>query len=274
MGSLTDKAENEVLDHIFNASYSPPATIYVALATADPTDAATGASMSECANANAYARTAITFSAASSGRVTQSGAVTFPQASGGGWGTVTHWALTSTGTYGAGDVLATGAFTASKTVNDGNTPSIPTTEIYVDLDGAEMSDYLTDVVLDWLFRAQAFSMPATYIALTTVVITSNMTGSTITEPADGYARKQVNINGGASPTWDLAAGTTPTEVENTHAVTLAQASGDWGTITSVAIIDALTVGNMLFFDNTMTDQAVNNGDTAEFAIGALDVQLT
>jgi hypothetical protein len=84
----------------------------------------------------------------------------------------------------------------------------------------------------------------------------------------------VNINGGASPTWDLAAGTTPTEVENTHAVTLAQASGDWGTITSVAIIDALTVGNMLFFDNTMTDQAVNNGDTAEFAIGALDVQLT
>jgi hypothetical protein len=28
------------------------------------------------------------------------------------------------------------------------------------------------------------------------------------------------------------------------------------------------------YDNTMSDQAVDNGDTAEFAAGALDAQLS
>ena len=275
MGSITDFLEAELLDHVFNAAYTPPVAVFVALATADPTDAATGVAMNEVPNAFAYQRTAITFGAAASRVVTQSGVVTFPQASGGSWGTVTHWAICSTQTWGAGDVLAAGAFAASKTVNDGNTPSIPTAEINVTISAGEVSDYLANIALDFAFRNQAFAAPATYVALTTVVVTDDLTGTTITEPAAGaYARKQVNVNGGASPTWDLAAGTTPTEVENTHAITFAQATGDWGTITSVAICDALTVGNLLFYDNTMTDQAVNNGDTAEFAIGALDVQMT
>ncbi len=39
MGSLSDYAENELLDHLFNAAYSPVATVYLALCTADPTDA-------------------------------------------------------------------------------------------------------------------------------------------------------------------------------------------------------------------------------------------
>ena len=50
MGSLSDYAELELLDHVFNAAYSPVATVYLALCTADPTDAGTGASMNECAS--------------------------------------------------------------------------------------------------------------------------------------------------------------------------------------------------------------------------------
>lgn len=276
MGSITDFLEAELLDHICNAAYTPAAAVYVCLCTADPTDAALGNSMNEVPNAFAYQRTAITFGAAASRQVTQSGAVTFPQASGGGWGTVTHWAIATSQTYDAGDVLAAGAFTASKTINDGNTPSIPTTEIYVNYAAGEISDYCADIALDFAFRNQAWAIPDTYVALIiTTPVTDGMTGSTITEPSGGsYARKEVDVNGGVSPTWDLAAGTTPTEVENTHAVTFVQATGDWGTIIAVAICDALTVGNLLLYDNTMADQAVNNGDTAEFAIGALDLQMT
>lgn len=275
MGSITDKLENELLDHVFNAAYTPPTTVYVGLCTADPTDAATGASCSEVANANGYQRTAITFGAAASRQVTQSGAVTFPQASGGGWGTVSHWVLLSTQTYGSGDALAHGAFAASKTVNDGNTPSIPDAEIYVNYAAGEISDYLSNKLLDFAFRNQAFSEPATYVALCTAVVSDSDTGTTITEPSGGaYARKQVNVNGGSSPTWDLAAGTTPTEVDNTHAITFPQATADWGTIVAVAICDAATLGNLLVYDNEMTDQDVDNGDTAEFAIGELDIQMT
>ena len=84
MGSLTNTAEVGMLDHILNkTTYGPFTTVYLGLCTADPTDAATGGSANEVSNANAYQRTAITFGAAAGRVITQSGAVTFPQASGG-----------------------------------------------------------------------------------------------------------------------------------------------------------------------------------------------
>lgn len=275
MGSLTDYAELELLDHVCNAAYSPLATVYLALATADPTDAATGASMNECPDANAYARTAITFAAYADFRVTQTGAVAFPAASGGGWGTVSHWTVVDTDTYGTGNVLAHGAFGASKTVNEGNTPSVPTAEVYVEITEGEFSDYLVQKLLELMFRNQAYAAPDTYIALCTATVTGSHDGDTITEPGAGaYAREQVEPNGGSAPTWDVATGTTPAEVDNGEAITFTTATASWGTIVAVAICDALASGNLLYFDNAMADQAVGDGDTAEFAIGALDIQLT
>ena len=278
MGSKTDFAEDAMLDHVFNkVSYTPPTTVYVALCTADPTDIATGASMSEVANSNGYVRTAITFGAAAARQITQSGAVTFPQASGGGWGTVTHWALVSIQTYGSGDVLAHGAFTASKVINDGNTPSIATTELYVNFTAGEISDYLANIWLDRMFRNQAFTTPDTYIAgIITNPVTDGMTGSTITEPSgNGYARELIDENGGTPPVWDLASGTTPTVVDNSDDVDLGPASGgNWGTVIAVAICDAITVGNMLMYDNDMTDQAVDDGDTMRLPAGDLDMQCS
>lgn len=274
MGSLSDKAENELLDHIFNAAYTPPTTVYLALCTADPTDAGTGASMSECANTNNYARAAITFAAAASRSVAQSGTVTFNQASG-SWGTASHWAVVSTNTYGAGDMLAHGSLAASKAIVNGNTPSVAGGEVTVTISAGEVSDYLANIMLDFMFRNQAFSAPDTYVGFTTATVSDGNTGSTITEVSGGsYARVQVNVNGGSSPTWDLATGTTPTEVDNTHEIAFTTATASWGTITSVVICDALTLGNLLFYDNDMADQAVGDGDTAKIAAGALDIQLT
>lgn len=268
MGSLTDYSELELLDHVFNAAYSPASTIYLALATADPTDAATGASMNECANSGSYARTAIAFSAAASRRVTQNGTVTFPKATG-SWGTVSHWAIVDTNTYGSGNVLAHGAFAASKAIATDNTPSVADTEIYVEFSAGEISDALSNNLLDLMFNDTAYAVPDTYIALTDATVGDSDTGSTISEPSGGaYARVQVNINGGSSPTWDLAASGL---VDNTHAITFTTATASWGTITSVAICSASSGGDLLFYDNAMADQAVGNGDTVEFAIGDLDI---
>jgi len=271
MGSISNYLELELLDHVFNAAYTPASTIYLALCTADPTDAGTGAAMNECVDANAYARTAITFSAAASRVVDQAAIVTFPQASGGGWGDVTHWAIVDSGTHGAGDMLAHGAFAATKTVNDGNTPSVAASEIDVTFSANEVSNYLANIMLDFAFRNQAFSAPATYVALCTATIADADTGSTITEPSGGsYAREQVNVNGGASPTWDIAAAGL---VDNTHEIALITATANWGTVVAVAILDAATLGNLLFYDNGMTDQDVDSGDTAKFPIGDLDITL-
>jgi hypothetical protein len=92
MGNLSDFAELESLDHIFNAADTPAANICICFCTGDPTDAATDASMSEVANAGAYQRRAITFGAAATRRVTQNAEVAFPQATT-AWGTVTHWTI-------------------------------------------------------------------------------------------------------------------------------------------------------------------------------------
>jgi hypothetical protein len=278
MGSLSDYAENALLNHIFNTAYTSVATVYVALSTATLTDTATGASMSEVANANGYARTAVTFGAAALRKVIQSGAVTFPQASG-AWGTITDWAILDTNTYGAGNVLAYGAFTASFAPVTGNTPTIPSGELQVIMNassGAGFTDATVHSLLDRMFRNQAYAKPSTYIGLATATIadtTNTIAG--VTEVSGGsYARKQVNPNGGAAPTWTNASGGA---LDNVAAITFVTPTAPgWGTITSCFIADSASgAGNVIGYDNAnIVDQVVNANDTVQFDIGAFDVSMT
>lgn len=272
MGSLTNTAETEVLDHVINnLAYSSPTAVYLGLCTADPTDAATGGSANEAADANAYARVAISFDASSSRVITQDADVNFPQASGGGWGDITHWAIFTSITYGAGDCLAHGAFVATKTINDQDQPSVASGVINVTFTADEWSDHIADEILDHLFDNASYTYVATYLALIiTNPVTAGMTGSTITEPSGGsYARKQV-----LSSAWDAAVSGDPSYVDNTAEIPFVTATANWGTVIALAVVDASSNGNLLFFDNTMTDKAVNDGDTAKFAAGVLDIQLS
>lgn len=272
MGSLTNYAENALVKHFFlEAAYSPAATVYLALATGDPGETATGASMNECANSGSYARKAITFGAASSRRVTQSGTVTFDAATG-GWGTVSHWAITDSGTHGAGNVLAYGSFTVSKSVVNGNTPSVASTEIYVEITASTgLTTEAANGFLDRMFRNQAYTVSANYLGLTTATMTDASTLATITEcSGNNYARKQVNVAGGASPAWETAG--SGNSVQNADAITFASPSGSWGTVTSAFMTNAAsgTSGILIWYDNGITDQAVASGDTVQYAAGALD----
>lgn len=266
MGSLADHSENELLDHVCNAAYTPPATVYLGLSTADPTDDASGLAEP---SGNGYVRKAITFGAAASREVAQNADVTFDQASG-AWGTITHWALFDAES--AGNMLAHGALAASKEVVSGNTPSVASAEVTVSFSAGYVSDYLANKLLDLMFRNQAYSAPDTYCALTTATIADDDTGSTITEPSGGaYARKQVNVNGGSEPTWDLAAAGA---LDNTHNVDFTQATASWGTIVALGILDAAAAGNLLFYDNGVADQAVGDGDTVRFPVGDLDIAMS
>jgi hypothetical protein len=272
MGSISDSLEIDLLDHVFNGAYTPPATVYLCLCTADPTDAATGASMNEVPNAFSYARTAITFAVAASRVVDQNAAVDFPQASGGAWGTATHWAIASTGTYGSGDVLASGAFGEGKTINDGNTPSVASGEIDVTFAAGEISNVLANYLLDRAFRNQAYAAPDTYVGLCTATIADDDTGSTVTEPGVGsYARKQVNPSTGGAPKWVLAAAGL---VDNADLIEMVTATASWGSCVSIGIFSALTAGDLLFYDNDMADQTVGDGDTAKWPIGDLDITMS
>lgn len=131
MSDMSNYLENALLNAVFrNTAYTSSATVYAALFTAiSDAEAGTG---TEVANSNAYARTAITFSAPSNGVIQNSADVTFPTASGGNWGTITHFGIFDSGTHGAGNALtALKTVTASKVVNDGDTAKFTTNNLSV-----------------------------------------------------------------------------------------------------------------------------------------------
>lgn len=56
---------------------------------------------------------------------------------------------------------------------------------------------------------------------------------------------------------------------NAVALTFAQATGSWGTVTHVGIFDALTAGNLQDFAALVASKTVQNGDVVQFGIGSL-----
>ena len=117
MSAASDYLENKVLDHFLGtASTTAPAAVYLALFTSDPTDAGSGTEVST--SGTAYSRQSIAFSSASSGSTSNSADVEFSQATGSGFGTVTHFGIYDAST--AGNLLFHGALTSSKTIDAGD----------------------------------------------------------------------------------------------------------------------------------------------------------
>jgi hypothetical protein len=114
MAALSNYLENALINATLrNTTYTSPATVYVGLFTADPTDAGTG---TECTGGS-YSRKAITFDAPSNGVSVNSVAVEFDQATT-SWGTITHFGILDAST--SGNLLYHGALTASKVIDDGD----------------------------------------------------------------------------------------------------------------------------------------------------------
>jgi hypothetical protein len=117
---------NKTLDAFFGNTATPShGTLYICLHTADPT--ITGA-VAEVASSNGYARASITnntsnFPAASAGAKANAAAITFPAATGSGWGTVTHYSIKDASS--GGNCIAYGPLPAAKTVVATDVITIP-----------------------------------------------------------------------------------------------------------------------------------------------------
>lgn len=276
MGSLTNYAENAVLEHLTReTAYTPAATLYLALCTGDPGEAATGASCNECSNSgNSYARAAITFGAATSRSISNSALVTFTTLTGSA-GTASHFAICDSGTYGAGNVLAYGQFTESKVLVSGNTPTVAIGEIAISIASATLSNYAANGMLDRMFRNQAFTISANALGLATATISDSTTGSTVTEVANsnGYARLAINAAGGAQPSWASAGSASVTS--NANQWTMPTPSGSWGTVVASFIANNAThaSGEILIYDNGITDQAVGTDDVVYYATGQFSLTV-
>lgn len=130
MGSKADFLENEILDHVLgNESYSAPATVYIALYTATPSDSGGGTEVT----GGSYARKDMTnnatnWPAASGGAKSNGIDIVFDQATA-DWGTVVAFAIFDAVT--AGNMLYWGDVTPNKPVNSGDTAKFLTGELDV-----------------------------------------------------------------------------------------------------------------------------------------------
>ena len=115
MAALSDYAELKLLDHLLGTtSFTMPTNVYVALHSADPTDAGNGAELS----GSGYARQAATFDAAASAATANDAALEFT-ADGGDWDEATHFAIWDASTN--GNMLIHGALDTARTASDGDT---------------------------------------------------------------------------------------------------------------------------------------------------------
>jgi hypothetical protein len=136
---------------------------------------------------------------------------------------------------------------------------------------SQASDYLENALLDHVLSNTAMTSPTTvYVGLftsdpSTGSTDENLEAGTLTDEVsgNGYARKSVSFG--------AASGGSATTDAN---VTFDPASGgDWGEITHIAIIDALTTGNVLFYGTLTTAKTIQDGDTFQITSGNLTVTL-
>lgn len=134
------------------------------------------------------------------------------------------------------------------------------------------SQYLQNGFLKAALENTAFTPGVTtvYAALTTATVVSSQTGSTITEVTGdaNYARQPITSASGWTPN-PPTLGT----VANTGSLAFFGAGALAAhTLTSIAICDALTGGNLLYFgDIAGGSKVINPGDTASVAIGAITI---
>lgn len=134
MGSFTDYLEDALLDHVFGTgdgkslAYTQPDK-YIALCTVAVTDTATGGTITE--PSGSYVRKVMgTWDEASAGATENTNDVLFAQATA-SWGTILDFAICDAVT--AGNVLAYGSLTISKSVASGDTPKFATGDLDITL---------------------------------------------------------------------------------------------------------------------------------------------
>jgi len=122
------------------------------------------------------------------------------------------------------------------------------------------TNYTETEVLEWLLTNTAVTRPtAWYVGLFTA--------------APGEAGGGTEVSGGSyareSATFTVSGAT----ASNSANIEFTEATASWGTITHVAIFDAVSGGNMLAYASLTTSKAIDTGDILRIPAGDLDVTL-
>jgi len=123
-------------------------------------------------------------------------------------------------------------------------------------------------ILDYNFGKTAHTPPTTYyVGLSTTTI--NIGGTGATEPVGGaYARVAVTNN---KTNFTVAA---LGSLKNDVSISFVESTSAWGTITYVFLADALTAGNIYFYEALSAPKTVQSATTVLFAAAGLTFTMT
>ncbi len=128
--SFSNTFETHVLNYVFTAtSVTRPTAWYLALFTSNPAEDASGTEVST--SGTAYARQSASFTV-SGNTATTSAAIEFPEATGSGFGTVTHVGVFDASS--SGNLIAYSALSASKAIAAGDVFRVPAGDFDLTLD--------------------------------------------------------------------------------------------------------------------------------------------
>lgn len=122
------------------------------------------------------------------------------------------------------------------------------------------SDFLANEILDHIFQNGSYSnSTGVYVSLHT---TSAVSTSNEVTDSNAYARQSVNFGSAAARATD-----------NGSAISFPEATGNWDTISHVAIYDtdSYRAGNQLFWGPLSQSKQIEDGDVFRIPAGDLDV---
>jgi len=126
---------------------------------------------------------------------------------------------------------------------------------------AEMSNYLENALINATLRNTSYTSPATvYVGLYTSDPTDANTGTEVS--GGSYARTAVTFG---APSDGVST--------NSAAVEFPQATGSWGTVGWIGLLDASTSGNLLYHTALDASKTIASGDIFKIATGSLSVTL-
>ncbi len=121
------------------------------------------------------------------------------------------------------------------------------------------TDYLRNALANHVLRGVTFTPPsAWYVALFNVTPTSAGGGTEVT--GGSYIRRAAVFSASSAG-----------ESHNTNVITYPTPTLDWGDVPGVAVFDALTAGNMLYFGTLGTPKTVYAEDALFFPIGYFSI---
>lgn len=140
----------------------------------------------------------------------------------------------------------------------------------------KFSVYTANLILNKVLKAVDFTPPASYwVALFTAADDTALRANTVASAAEvvntyGYTRQQIRAGTSINFTTSTV-GASDTDSQ----ILWSAATGSWGTVTYIALMDSVTIGagNVILYGSLVTPKPVDNGDIVRVNTGLFDITL-